>query len=67
MLGNYLQQTTIADDIFRCIFYLPLKGLNFTVKERTGLEVMKFFVMLYMLNSTEHTFFPALKCLACGL
>ena len=30
-LGNYLQQTTSADDIFRCIFltnrtcYLPLK------------------------------------------
>ena len=26
MLGNYLQQTTSADDIFRCIFFLgPLK------------------------------------------
>ena len=24
MLGNYLQQTTSADDIFRCIFYLGL-------------------------------------------
>ena len=24
MLGNYLQQTTSADDIFRCIFYLAL-------------------------------------------
>ena len=22
MLGNYLQQTTFADDIFRCIFFL---------------------------------------------
>ena len=22
MLGNYLQQTTSADDIFSCIFYL---------------------------------------------
>ena len=28
MLGNYLQQTTSADDIFRCIFYLALKGLK---------------------------------------
>ena len=28
MLGNYLQQTTSADDIFRCIFYLALQGLN---------------------------------------
>ena len=24
MLGNYLQQTTFADDIFRCIFFLAL-------------------------------------------
>ena len=28
MLGNYLQQTTSADDIFRCIFFLALYGLN---------------------------------------
>ena len=26
MLGNYLQQTTSADDIFRCFFFLALKG-----------------------------------------
>ena len=24
MLGNYLQQTTSADDIFKCIFFLEL-------------------------------------------
>ena len=24
MLGNYLQQTTLGDDIFRCIFFLAL-------------------------------------------
>ena len=24
MLANYLQQTTSADDIFRCIFFLAL-------------------------------------------
>ena len=24
MLGNYLQQTTSADDIFSCIFFLAL-------------------------------------------
>ena len=24
MLGNYLQRTTSADDIFRCIFFLVL-------------------------------------------
>ena len=27
MLGNYLQQTTSADNIFRCIFFLALLGL----------------------------------------
>ena len=26
MLGNYLQQTTSADDIFRCIFLATLRG-----------------------------------------
>ena len=25
MLGNYLQQTTSADDIFRCIFFGALR------------------------------------------
>ena len=24
MLGNFLQQTASTDDIFRCIFFLPL-------------------------------------------
>ena len=24
MIGNYLQQTTSADDIFRCIFFLAV-------------------------------------------
>ena len=24
MLGNYFQQTTSADDIFRCIFFMAL-------------------------------------------
>ena len=28
MLGNYLQQTTSADDIFRCIFFGALR-VNF--------------------------------------
>ena len=27
MLGNHLQQTTSADDIFRCIFFSALYGL----------------------------------------
>ena len=28
LLGNYLQQTTSVDDIFRCIFFLALEGLT---------------------------------------
>ena len=27
MLGNFLQQTTSADDIFKCILFLALYGL----------------------------------------
>ena len=26
IIANYLQQTTLADDIFRCIFSWPFKG-----------------------------------------
>ena len=29
MLGNYLQQPTSADDIFRCTFFLAHSGLIF--------------------------------------
>ena len=28
MLGNYLQQTTSADDIFRCFFFLGALRVN---------------------------------------
>ena len=41
MLGNYLQQTTSADDIFRCIFFLGalrVKRLShlYITGDRTG-------------------------------
>ena len=29
MLGNYLQQTTSADNIFRCIFFLGALTVNY--------------------------------------
>ena len=35
MLGNYLQQETSADDIFRCIFYLGALMVN--IKQVEGL------------------------------
>ena len=34
ILGNYLQQTTSADDIFRYIFFLALQGLKFTGQDQ---------------------------------
>ena len=37
MLGNYLQQTTSADDIFRCIFFLALQGLKHVCKQCASL------------------------------
>ena len=36
ILGNYLQQTTSADDIFRCIFFLALKGLIYFLYRLIG-------------------------------
>ena len=40
MLGNYLQQTTSADDIFRCIFFLALYGLNGFIWSQFSLETI---------------------------
>ena len=33
MLGNYLQQTTSADEIFRCIFFLGTLRVITSMKE----------------------------------
>ena len=33
MLGNYLQQTTSAEDIFRCIFFLGALRVKFFLHE----------------------------------
>ena len=38
MLGNYLQQTTSADDIFRCIFFGALR-VKIVLQERQGLSM----------------------------
>ena len=40
MLGIYLQQTTSADNIFRCIFFLALYGLN--KRENHGIYIVSF-------------------------
>ena len=36
MLGNYLQQTTSADDIFKSIFSWRFKGYDLTWKQHIG-------------------------------
>ena len=36
MLGNYLQQTTSADDIFRCIFFLGASRVKIWIGEGGG-------------------------------
>ena len=39
MLGNHLQQTTSADDIFRCIFFLGALRVKYKkVKTQTQLK-----------------------------
>ena len=50
VLGNYLQQTTSADDIFRCIFSWRFKGLNtILIINRQGCENR---ISLYRKNSS---------------
>ena len=39
MLGNYLQQTTSADDIFRCISFLGALRVN--LRMRVTLQLVK--------------------------
>ena len=47
MLGNYLQQTISADDIFRCIFFLGALRVNYIVAQPLGQSTnLKFFLKL---------------------
>ena len=51
MLGNYLQQTTSADNIFRCIFFLgalrvKMKWLNKMCISLCGMNIL--FLQLYL-------------------
>ena len=52
MLGNYLQQTTSADDIFRCVFFLGALRVKFVVYYAVfGLVVLLRFDWMYLLYS----------------
>ena len=44
MIGNYLQQTTSAEDIFGCIFCLALLGFMFSM----AINVLLLFVDLVL-------------------
>ena len=51
MLGNYLQQTTSADDIFRCISFLGALRVN--LRMRVTLQLVKcdsFFFVVYFFH-----------------
>ena len=39
MLGNYLQQTTSADNIFRCIFFLGALRIKWPLKNRQNKDL----------------------------
>ena len=45
---NYLQQTTSADDIFRCLFFLG--ALKVKVKDKTDLSRVASFIRLVYLH-----------------
>ena len=45
MLGNYLQQTTSADDIFRCIFFLGGLRVNVFLFPREKIPQNNHFIL----------------------
>ena len=53
MPGNYLQQTTSAEDIFRCIFFLTLyQGLKLTLCPMGNFSC--FFVVCFFFFQKQH-------------
>ena len=52
ILGNYLQQTTSADYIFKCIFYLG--ALRMSKRTSLALIVPVFFVLKMLFTSAAY-------------
>ena len=50
MLGNYLQQTTSADNIFRCFFFLGVLRVKivFVLMNSVDLDEMPHYVAFYL-------------------
>ena len=53
MLGNYLQQTTSADDIFRCIFFLGALRVKL---------VLRLFIFTILHKNSNYSYFFATQC-----
>ena len=53
ILSNYLQQTTSADDIFRCIFSWRLRVKSFKLKMTIVLKRGTIFVDRHMVGGTQ--------------
>ena len=53
MLGNYLQQTTSADDIFRCIFSWRFKGQCTTLVSGCVAENVQSYMKLEVYTFTQ--------------
>ena len=61
MLGNYLQQTTLADDIFRCIFFLCALRVNihcFNLSQHSVLLAKNPVLPVLFLRSRQGREFP---------
>ena len=49
MLGNYLQQTTSADDIFRCIFLGALR-VKYSIARLGAVNMVYMYLLIYESN-----------------
>ena len=69
MLGNYLQQTTSADDIFRCIFSRPFKGYrsSFVKWQLKTLFPAIFYLCLSIVKSINDCRLSGVVILTCPL
>ena len=54
MLGSYLQQTTSADDIFRCFFFLALEGLITCLIDRSNAVLLCDYFFLFIKGEAKN-------------
>ena len=62
MLGNYLQQTTSADNIFRCVFFLgSLRIKLFSCSTLLSMK-LQLLIKTKMLKNKDVSSFQTLRC-----